>query len=53
MLEAGKALRFAILPGGMDPDDLIKAQGPAAMQKVLEAHVRAHLAEIEEPSIGL
>jgi DNA primase len=26
MLEAGKALRFAILPGGMDPDDLIKAQ---------------------------
>jgi DNA primase len=27
MLEAGKALRFAILPGGMDPDDLIKAQG--------------------------
>lgn len=36
LLEAGKALRFAILPGGMDPDDLIKAQGPAAMQKVLD-----------------
>lgn len=36
LLEAGKALRFAILPGGMDPDDLIKAQGAAAMQKVLD-----------------
>ncbi|MCF8510823.1 MAG: DNA primase [Rhodobacteraceae bacterium] len=37
LLEAGKALRFAVLPGGMDPDDLIKAQGAAAMQAVLDA----------------
>ncbi len=37
MLEAGKALRFAILPGGMDPDDLIRAQGAPAMQAVLDA----------------
>ena len=36
MLEAGKALRFAILPGGMDPDDLLKAQGAPAMQAVVE-----------------
>ncbi|WP_374642079.1 DNA primase [Tabrizicola sp.] len=36
LLEAGKALRFAILPGGMDPDDLIKAQGAPAMQAVLD-----------------
>lgn len=36
MLEAGKALRFAILPGGLDPDDLIKAQGAPAMQAVLD-----------------
>ncbi len=36
MLEAGKALRFAILPGGMDPDDLLKAQGVPAMQGVLD-----------------
>lgn len=36
LLEAGKGLRFALLPGGMDPDDLIKAQGAAAMQKVLD-----------------
>ncbi|RYI33722.1 MAG: DNA primase [Acetobacteraceae bacterium] len=36
MLEAGKALRFAILPGGLDPDDLIKAQGAPAMQAVID-----------------
>ncbi|MES2915661.1 MAG: DNA primase [Pseudomonadota bacterium] len=36
MLEAGKALRFAILPGGMDPDDLLRAQGAPAMQAVLD-----------------
>lgn len=37
LLEAGKGLRFALLPQGMDPDDLIKAQGAPAMQKVLDA----------------
>jgi DNA primase len=36
LLEAGKALRFAVLPGGMDPDDLLKAQGAPAMQAVLD-----------------
>ncbi|MEZ5796824.1 MAG: DNA primase [Paracoccaceae bacterium] len=36
LLEAGKSLRFALLPGGQDPDDLIRAEGPAAMQKVLD-----------------
>ena len=36
ILEAGQALRIAILPGGMDPDDLIKAQGAPAMQAVLD-----------------
>jgi len=37
LLEAGKALRIAILPNGMDPDDLIKAQGAPAMQAVLDS----------------
>ncbi|MCR8725429.1 DNA primase [Frigidibacter sp. ROC022] len=37
LLEAGKGLRFAILPQGQDPDDLIRAGGPAAMQAVLDA----------------
>jgi DNA primase len=35
LLEAGQGLRFATLPGGMDPDDLIRAEGPGAMQRVL------------------
>ncbi|MEJ2002100.1 MAG: DNA primase [Maritimibacter sp.] len=37
LLEAGQSLRFAVMPEGLDPDDLIKAEGPAGMQKVLEA----------------
>ena len=37
LLEAGKSLRFALMPEGQDPDDLIRAGGAGAMQKVLEA----------------
>ena len=37
LLEAGKGLRFAVLPKGQDPDDLIRAAGAWAMQKVLDA----------------
>jgi len=37
LLEAGKSLRFAIMPEGQDPDDLIKAKGAWAVQKVLDA----------------
>ncbi|MEM9786868.1 MAG: DNA primase [Pseudomonadota bacterium] len=36
LLEAGKSLRFALMPEGLDPDDLIKTQGPGAMQKLLD-----------------
>ena len=36
LLEAGQGLRFAILPEGHDPDDLIRGQGAAAMQAVLD-----------------
>ena len=36
VLEAGQGLRFAILPTGLDPDDLIKAKGAPAMQRVLD-----------------
>ncbi|TYB88003.1 DNA primase [Oceaniovalibus sp. ACAM 378] len=35
LLEAGKGLRFCLLPQGMDPDDLLKAQGAGAMQKLV------------------
>ena len=36
MLKPGKSLRFAIMPEGQDPDDLIKAAGPSAMTKGLD-----------------
>lgn len=36
-LQAGKGLRFVHLPGGMDPDDLIRTQGAAAMRAQLES----------------
>lgn len=36
LLEAGKGLRFATLPGGMDPDELIRAEGRGAMQAVID-----------------
>ncbi|PRD45237.1 DNA primase [Phyllobacterium phragmitis] len=34
-LKPGKSLRFALLPEGKDPDDLVKADGPQAFQAVL------------------
>ncbi len=37
MVEAGQSLRFAIMPEGQDPDDLLRAGGAAAMQQVLES----------------
>jgi len=36
MLEAGKSLRFAIMPEGQDPDDLIRAEGAAGVQAYLD-----------------
>ena len=39
LLEAGKSLRFAIMPEGMDPDDLIRARGRGAVESVLAAAV--------------
>ncbi|APG46277.1 DNA primase [Phaeobacter porticola] len=36
LLEAGKSLRFALMPEGKDPDDLIRAEGPEAVQAVLD-----------------
>jgi len=33
------SLRFALLPDGQDPDDLIKAEGPPAMQAVLDGAI--------------
>jgi DNA primase len=37
LLEPGKSLRFALLPAGQDPDDLIRAGGTDAMGSVIAA----------------
>ncbi|HKY81939.1 MAG TPA: DNA primase [Sphingobium sp.] len=37
MLRPGMSLAFATLPAGQDPDDLIRAEGPGAMEAVLSA----------------
>ncbi|WP_171174870.1 MULTISPECIES: DNA primase [unclassified Ruegeria] len=39
LLEAGKSLRFALMPEGKDPDDLLRAEGPGAVQSVLESAI--------------
>lgn len=39
LIEAGKSLRFCLMPEGLDPDDLIRAQGAGAMQKHLDASI--------------
>ncbi|TVQ59214.1 MAG: DNA primase [Rhodobacteraceae bacterium] len=36
LLAAGKSLRFALLPAGRDPDDLIRAEGAQAMRAVID-----------------
>ncbi len=36
LLEAGQSLRFALMPEGMDPDDVLKQQGKNAMQRLLD-----------------
>ncbi len=37
LIGAGKSLRFALLPEDQDPDDLIRASGPAAVADILKA----------------
>lgn len=37
LLKPGHSLRFALLPEGKDPDDLVRAEGPEAFQKVIAA----------------
>ncbi|MFC6687754.1 DNA primase [Jhaorihella thermophila] len=39
LLEAPNALRFALMPEGMDPDDLIRARGAKAVQEVLDRSI--------------
>jgi DNA primase len=39
LLEAGQSLRFAMMPDGQDPDDVLKAQGAGAMQRLVDEAV--------------
>ena len=39
LLEAGQSLRFALMPEGKDPDDVIRAGGRDAMHKVLDGAI--------------
>ena len=39
LLVAGQSLRFAMMPAGMDPDDVLKQQGKQAMQDIIDAAI--------------
>lgn len=39
LLSAGRSLRFAQMPAGKDPDDLLRAEGAAALQKLIDGAV--------------
>lgn len=36
LVQAGQSLRFAMMPEGKDPDDLLKSSGAPALQKLLD-----------------
>jgi DNA primase len=40
LLKPGYSVRFALLPDGLDPDDLIRARGAGAFEEILTGHVR-------------
>jgi len=42
VLRPGVSAKFAFMPQGLDPDDLIRAQGVKAMGKVLDAAIPLH-----------
>jgi len=39
LITSGKSLRFVLLPGGQDPDDLLRASGPGAMKALIDRAV--------------
>ena len=54
VVQAGRTVRFALLPEGKDPDDLVKADGPEAFAKVLaEARPLAALIWMRETAGGV
>ncbi|QPC88360.1 DNA primase [Mesorhizobium sp. NBSH29] len=54
LIQAGKTVRFALLPEGKDPDDLVKSEGPEAFRQVLaDARPLADLLWLRETSGGV
>ncbi|MEO4000413.1 DNA primase [Mesorhizobium sp. CAU 1732] len=54
LVQAGRTLRFALLPEGQDPDDLVREEGAAGFQKVLaEARPLAELLWLRETAGGV
>ncbi|MCV3243063.1 DNA primase [Mesorhizobium sp. ZC-5] len=54
LIQAGRTVRFALLPEGKDPDDLVKESGPEAFRQVLaEARPLADLLWLRETSGGV
>jgi DNA primase len=37
LIAAGRSLRFAFLPDGLDPDDFVRSHGPGAVSEILAA----------------
>jgi len=53
VIQSGRSVRFALLPEGQDPDDLVKASGPDAFREVLsEARPLVDLLWMRETSGG-
>ncbi|MER8983029.1 DNA primase [Mesorhizobium sp. M0140] len=53
-VQAGRSARFALLPEGKDPDDLVKAEGPDAFRRVLaEARPLVDLLWMRETAGGV
>jgi DNA primase len=53
-VQAGRSARFALLPEGKDPDDLVKAEGPEAFRAVLaEARPLVDLLWMRETAGGV
>jgi DNA primase len=53
-IQPGRSARFALLPEGKDPDDLVKAEGPDAFRAVLsEARPLAELLWMRETAGGV
>ncbi len=52
-IQAGRSVRFALLPEGQDPDDLVRTGGPEAFRAVLsEARPLADLLWMRETAAG-